>query len=1535
MASRRSDAPQGRPRYGGYNDDDNDNDIDLDDRSHVPPSPNSPTHYDIPLDEPAAHHQPHEWPLSSSSAPVHPARTSRARFGPYEPQSHPPRANPVQQNPFLTRDESAVPPRIHDAARLASSMAEMKQSPRSTGFSSGSAPSKARDGRIAKTTRKDHAKERVGSWYQTIVIEGILRQKPLPPTADGRHVPLNPTNVGPHGLIDERSQKPYISNFIRSSRYNLWDFIPKQLVFQFSKLGNFYFLVVGTLQMVPGLSTVGSWTTIAPLGFFVAFSMAKEGYDDYRRYVLDKVENRSTAWVLAHGVRDGQYNPSEKANRREQRKQLRQQQKRDRKGGNGDDPDMVDHHNANRSAAYGSDADWMPVQWQHVQVGDVLRLRRNDNVPADIVLLNATGPNGIAYIETIALDGETNLKSKQACTLLAERCSTFDGLASVRGTIVSEDPNMDLYSFDGRATIDGETLPLTLNNVVYRGSTLRNTSEAYGLVINTGEECKIRMNANKNVRTKKPAIQSTINQMVGYQIIVATVLACGLTGGYYIWEPETGLRSWYLIQRGMYNASVPFVEIFFGFIIMFNTLIPLSLYISMEIIKIGQLFLLWDADMYDPVSDTPMVANTMTILENLGQVSYVFTDKTGTLTENLMRFRKLSVAGVAALHDVDMDRDEEAKLEQIRSREKTNPLHTPADAHDKGRAMNQRIVPTRNPSSASMSRWRSSVRPDDVVPGMKTEDMLLYAQRNPHTAFSKKVKQFILCIALCHTALPETHDNGDITFQASSPDELALVDAARDMGYLVIDRPAQTIVLQISDPDGTTWKERYQVLDVIEFSSKRKRMSIIIRMPDGRLCVFCKGADNVIMERLRLNQLAEQKAKEVNRRVSVQRTTERDMIARNSMNLNQAESDDLRLSFGNRNSYNEVVQILQRGGNGESGSRRLPSYETSDVRVDESVAESDAAIFENCFQHIESFAADGLRTLLYAYRYIDDGEYSRWKQIYREAETSLANRQERIEEASEQIEQRFELAGATAIEDKLQDGVPETIDKLRRANIKVWMLTGDKRETAVNIGHSARVVKPYSEVFTLDVDEGNLHDMLKDTLKKVTGGNLPHTVAVIDGKTLGVIDADEALAAEFYDLTVVVDSVICCRASPLQKANLVRSVRRYVPKSMTLAIGDGANDIGMIQESHVGIGISGREGLQAARISDYSIAQFRFLQKLLFVHGRWNYLRTCKYVLATFWKEMVFFLVQAHFQGYNGYTGTSLYEEWSLTVFNVFFTSLPVIMLGIFEKDLEAETLLAAPELYSYGQDGHGFNYLHYIWWMVMGTGCSFAGFYTMWAVYDNALFTSDTSLYAIGVVCFTVSVVYINIKLLILDLHTKTIITFGGFAVSVVGWFVWLLILSGAYERSVGPYIVRDGFIENFGRQLLWWATVLLGLTILVVAELVLQAVRRVYWPNDQDLMQRIEKDALAQGKLRDQAQAAERGETDGIELRELIAESERDRAIRKQEKKKNRRGFKGRKAKASGNAYEDYRPPNFTPPEEIRENPFETQGVPPSRGR
>lgn len=1426
-------------------------------------------------------------------------------------------------------------------------------------------------------------KARFAVLYKKWIYEGLLRQKPLPPSADGRHVPLNPVQARQKSLVDERTGKPYISNFIRSSRYTLWSFLPKQLFFQFSKLANAYFLTIGILQMIPGLSTTGTYTTIGPLLAFVALSMAKEGWDDYRRYKLDKLENRTEVWVL---------DPSMSLLSEKRYGKLRDQFRRRREAVE-DELQELDRANQredeNPPWSEHEDVHWSKVQWEEVRVGDIIRLRRDENIPADMVLLHATGPNGIAYIETMALDGETNLKSKQACPLFTKHCGSLSALNAVQAEVVSEDPNLDLYNYEGRAVVDGEVTPLTLNQVVYRGSTLRNTSEAIGVVINTGEECKIRMNASKDVHAKAPAIQFRVNKIVILLVFVVIMLSVGCSIGNIIWVDDYERHAWYLDE-----GSVPFGQIFIAFVIAFNTLIPLSLYVSLEIVKIGQVMLLRDIDMYDPVSNTPMVANTTTILEDLGQVSYVFSDKTGTLTENVMRFRKMSVAGTAWLHDADLRREAEARAKRQAQIEMSGVKSSKGKGHDTARPSmhTMRSQPAEDelleeheasigPTRRSESIWTSTARPSEAGQ-LRTEDLILYMRRKPNSPFSKKARQFILCIALCHTCLPEKKAGGKIEFQAASPDELALVEAAQDLGYLLIDRSSQSIKLELTDENGSSATETYEILDVIEFSSKRKRMSIIIRKPDGRICVYVKGADNVILPRLKQSSLAMETASVVDRRASLRRSMEQEKAlrkmsmhsARNSTSVARASGGLTgrggilgRISFTKRSASMQrrrssalVDQVdswinnreRDTSGNGETHTSRqtdaargqsIELLQSPDVMddlfdgmIDENLAVSDHVVFERCFQHLDDFASEGLRTLLYAYRHVPEEDYTQWKSSYHEATTSLVGRQERIEAAAELIEQDFELAGATAIEDKLQQGVPETIDKLRRANIKVWMLTGDKRETAINIAHSARICKPFSEIYILDVTDGNLQEKIASTLVEVGRGMIMHPVVVIDGQTLGVVEDDESLKVLFFDLVARVDSVICCRASPAQKATLVKCIRTQVPKSLTLAIGDGANDIAMIQASHVGIGISGREGLQAARISDYSIAQFRFLQKLLFVHGRWNYIRTGKYILGTFWKEIVFYIVQALYQRYNGYTGTSLYESTSLAVFNTLFTSLAVILLGMFEQDIKAETLLAVPELYSLGQKNKAFNYYLYVGWSSVAVIEAVLIYYSVWGIYMAINFNEDNTLFAMGDLAFTVCVLFINIKLLILELHNKTIVTFIGFFISVAGWFIWNLFLSAIYDPRPGPYIVRDAFIHNFGTRPTWWLTAIMALSIVIVFELSVSAVRHIFWPQDQDLMQEAEKYAGVLDVMKEHA--AEMGEagaaaTSGDGKRTSRDSADGPRSSQQQQNERHSHGAQRAARRQSRKISSDvYGPPVFmaTPEERVMDPLNDVESVP-----
>jgi phospholipid-transporting ATPase len=724
------------------------------------------------------------------------------------------------------------------------------------------------------------------------------------------------------------------------------------------------------------------------------------------------------------------------------------------------------------------------------------------------------------------------LKIRQALTETSTLVSPEE-ISHVEGVIKSELPNNSLYTFEGTLRLRGKEVPLNPDQLLLRGAMLRNTRWTYGIVVFTGHETKLMKNT-----TKTPIKRTQVDRLVNHHIIflffILLSMALFCASGSLVRQLDSKFETYFLYYSSS-QAWSKFVPNILTFVILFNNLIPLSLIVTMEIVKyfVGML-INSDMDMYHEESNTPAACRTSSLVEELGQIDYIFSDKTGTLTCNVMEFKMCSIGGVAYAEVVP----DEKKL--------------------------------RIDENGKQVGWYDFER------------LKMFEDSHPT---GPVIKEYLQLLSVCHTVIPEVseEDPTKIIFQASSPDEAALVKGAQLMGYTFTTRKPRSVTIVHNKKE-----QEWEVLNICEFNSTRKRMSAVVRGPDGKIKLYIKGADTVILERLRKD-----------------------------------------------NPY-----------------------------VDSTCA------------HLEEYANDGLRTLCIAYRDVSEEEYREWSVIYDKAATSISNRSAELDKAAELIEKDLFLLGATAIEDKLQTGVPETIHTLATAGIKIWVLTGDRQETAINIGYSCKLL---TEEMTLIVCNEKTHFETKDFLEKkliaVKTGLLglgvedeteksngysflglgfgkkkkyvmsKHTdvdveplALVIDGRSLEFA-LEEDVKLIFLELATLCKAVVCCRVSPLQKALVVKLVKKNVQGSVTLAIGDGANDVGMIQAAHVGIGISGMEGLQAARSSDVSIAQFRYLQKLLLVHGGWAYAKMSKLVLYSFYKNITLYLIQLWFSIDNGFSG--------------------------------------------------------------------------------------------------------------------------------------------------------------------------------------------------------------------------------------------------------------------------------------------------------
>lgn len=1117
-----------------------------------------------------------------------------------------------------------------------------------------------------------------------------------------------------HGQENERrikannreynAQFRYASNFIKTSKYSIVTFLPLNLLEQFQRLANFYFLCLLVLQLIPAISSLTPITTAIPLIGVLALTAIKDAYDDFQRHQNDSQVNHRRAKTLRNGK-------------------------------------LVEE------------------KWASVQVGDVIRLENDQFVAADILLLSSSEPNGLCYIETAELDGETNLKCRQCLEQTAAMGQDDAQLGAFDGEIVCETPNNLLNKFEGTLSWRNEHYSLDNDKILLRGCVLRNTSWCYGVVVFAGKDTKLMQNSGKT-KFKRTSIDRLLNFLIIgivfflLSMCVFCTVACGvwewMVGRYFqVYLPWDTL----VPAEPTWGALVIALLVFFSYAIVMNTVVPISLYVSVEVIRFAQSFLInWDEKMYYEKTGTAAKARTTTLNEELGQIQYIFSDKTGTLTQNIMTFNKCSIAGVCYGDVVD-----ETTGETIELNESSEPLDF-----------------SFNPEYEPEFKFFDTTLLDAV----KRSD--------------QHVHDFFRLLALCHTVMPD-QKNGRLEYQAQSPDESALVSAARNFGFVFRERSPNSITIEVM---GKT--EVYELLCILDFNNVRKRMSVILRK-DGEIRLYTKGADNVIYDRLK------------------------------------------------RNHQTDIRSRTQ--------------------------------------EHLNKFAGEGLRTLALAWRPLGDQDFAAWKRRHQAAALALHDRDEQLDAIYEEIETDLLLMGVTAIEDKLQDGVPDTIANLSMAGIKIWVLTGDKQETAINIGYSCQLLTDdMAEVFVIDgVSYDDVDRQLakcKDSIRVVNtflphgsseaksstetangggavsqgsgvspsraanvklnapavsvvtfsneyvSGGGPYTAdshehnnddsngfaIVINGHSL-VHCLHPKLEEKFLDVVLQCRSVICCRVTPLQKAMVVELIKKS-RKAVTLAIGDGANDVSMIKAAHIGVGISGQEGMQAVLASDYSIAQFRFLQRLLLVHGRWSYYRMCKFLRYFFYKNFAFTVCHFWFAFFCGFSAQTVFDEMFISVYNLFYTSLPVLALGVFEQDVSDATSLQFPKLYAPGHTSQLFNKTEFIKSTLHGCFTSLVLFLIPYGTYKDGLapdgkILSDHML--LGSVVATILIID-NTTQIALDTTYWTVFNH----ITIWGSLVSYFVLDYFYNYAIGgPYV---GSLTVALTQATFWFTAVLTMIILMV---------------------------------------------------------------------------------------------------------------------
>ncbi|XP_050993153.1 probable phospholipid-transporting ATPase IIB isoform X2 [Labeo rohita] len=866
------------------------------------------------------------------------------------------------------------------------------------------------------------------------------------------------------------------------------------------------------------------------------------------------------------------------------------------------------------------------VKSSDIQVGDLIIVEKNQRIPADMIFLRTSEKTGSCFIRTDQLDGETDWKLRiaVACT---QRLPALGDLFSVSAYVYAQKPQLDIHSFEGNFTREDCDPPihesLSIENTLW-ASTVVASGTVIGVVIYTGKEMRSVLNTSQS-KNKVGLLDLELNRLTKALFLAQVVLS--------------------VVMVALQGFLGPWFRNLFRFVVLFSYIIPISLRVNLDM---GKSAYGWMIMKDENIPGT--VVRTSTIPEELGRLVYLLTDKTGTLTQNEMVFKRLHLGTVS----YGTDTMDEIQSHIIQSYAQVSSAQS-------------------NGNSASSTPSR---KPQPPAPKVRK-------------SVSSRIHEAVKAIALCHNVTPvyESRVNGastepenteadqdfsdnNRTYQASSPDEVALVRWTESVGLTLVNRDLTS--LQLKTPAGHILT--YYILQIFPFTSESKRMGIIVREEaTGDITFYMKGAD---------------------------------------------------VAMASIVQYNDWLE-------------------------------------EEC----GNMAREGLRTLVVAKKSLTEEQYQDFESRYNQAKLSIHDRTLKVAAVVESLEREMELLCLTGVEDQLQADVRPTLELLRNAGIKIWMLTGDKLETATCIAKSSHLVSRNQDihVFKPVSNRSEAHLELNAFRRK-------HDCAlVISGDSLEV--CLRYYEHEFVELACQCPAVVCCRCSPTQKAQIVRLLQQHTA-NRTCAIGDGGNDVSMIQAADCGIGIEGKEGKQASLAADFSITQFKHIGRLLMVHGRNSYKRSAALGQFVMHRGMIISTMQAVFSSIFYFASVPLYQGFLMVGYATIYTMFPVFSL-VLDQDVKPEMALLYPELYKDLTKGRSLSFKTFLIWVLISV---YQGGILMY----GALVLFDQEFVHVVAISFTALILT---ELLMVALTIRT-------------WH-WLMVVAELF--SLGCYLASLAFLNEY----------------------------------------------------------------------------------------------------------------------------------------